>query len=65
MNHHHAARKQTWQVGQQVKVGFLSLMVVGQEGTPGDGLPNAWLLMDASGSKHYRFIPHNGIERIH
>lgn len=60
----HSRAKQTWNIGATVKVGFLSLLVVGQEGTPGDGKPNAWLLMNARGDKHYRFVPHFGLEAI-
>lgn len=56
--------KQSWEVGEIVKVGFLkNLMVVKKEPTPGDYMPDAYILVARSGAQ-YRFVPHNGIERI-
>lgn len=57
--------KQVWEVGETVKVGFLSLRITGKEATPGDYLPDAYLLTDRTGSKKYRFVPHNGLERVY
>ena len=54
--------KQNWEVGQTVKVGFLSLEVVAKVATPGDWLPDAYALKSAKGT-FYRFVPHNGIAR--
>ena len=45
---------QTWAVGEQVKVGFLSLRIVSKTG---DG----WKLTNKDGSKHYEFVPHLGL----
>lgn len=58
--------KQTWQVGETVKVGFMQLRVVSLEPTPGDYLPDAYLLcgLGANESRKYRFVPHNGLERL-
>lgn len=56
--------KQVWAVGEWVKVGFLRLRITGIELTPGDYLPDAYLLTDATGTKSYRFVPHNGLERV-
>jgi hypothetical protein len=59
--------KQNWNVGQTVKVGFLSLVVTGIELTPGDYMPDAYLLMGTAKNgavREYRFVPHNGLERI-
>jgi hypothetical protein len=58
--------KQRWQVGEVVRVGFLQLRVVEKEPTPGDYLPDAYILcgLGASESKLYRFVPHNGLERL-
>lgn len=56
--------KQVWQVGEMVKVGFLSLRVTGMELTPGDYKPDAYLLTDKTGAKQYRFVPHNGLTLI-
>ncbi|QBP09350.1 hypothetical protein [Cupriavidus metallidurans] len=55
--------KQAWQVGQQVKVGFLSgLTVVAKVATPGDFAPDAYALV--RGEQFYSFVPHNGISKI-
>jgi hypothetical protein len=59
--------KQVWEVGQTVKVGFLSLVVTAKEPTPGDFAPDAYLLMGVGKNgaiREYRFVPHNGLERI-
>lgn len=55
--------KQIWEIGHTVKVGFLSLLVIGKEPTPGDYLPDAYILANKTG-KRYRFVPHNGLEAI-
>lgn len=58
--------KQAWQVGEVVKVGFLTLRVTGTEATPGDYKPDAYLLCGLAdkADRKYRFVPHNGIERL-
>ncbi len=58
--------KQTWQVGETVKVGFLTLRVTAIELTPGDFLPDAYLLcgLGDKADRKYRFVPHNGLERL-
>ena len=53
--------KQKWEVGETVKVGFLSLTVLAKIPTPGDYMPDAYAL--GNGGKFYRFVPHNGLER--
>lgn len=55
---------QCWQVGETVRVGFLTLRVTAIELTPGDYKPDAYLLTDRTGTRKYRFVPHNGLERI-
>jgi hypothetical protein len=58
---------QVWEVGQTVKVGFLTLVVTAKEPTPGDHRPDAYLLMGTSKAgaiREYRFVPHHGLERI-
>lgn len=55
---------QNWAVGETVKVGFLSLKVEKIELTPGDYLPDAYILINLKGDKQYRFVPHNGLERL-
>jgi hypothetical protein len=59
--------KQSWEVGQFVKVGFISnLEVVAAIPTPGDWLPDKYLLANRSTKedRYYFFTPHNGLERI-
>ena len=58
--------KQTWQVGETVKIGFMTLRVTGIELTPGDYKPDAYLLcgLAANADRKYRFVPHFGIERL-
>ena len=55
---------QTWEVGETVQVGFLRLRITAKEPTPGDGYPDAYILTNAKGDRRYRFVPHNGLERI-
>lgn len=56
--------KQAWEVGQTVKVGFLTgLTVIAKVPTPGDYAPDAYALEHVASGRFYRFVPHNGIER--
>lgn len=54
--------KQNWEVGQIVKVGFMSLMVQAAIETPRNYAPDAYLLSNSKG-QNYLFVPHKGIER--
>jgi hypothetical protein len=63
-NSRQAKPAQVWAIGEMVKVGFLTLRVTGTEATPGDYKPDAYLLTDKTGTKNYRFVPHNGLERL-
>lgn len=58
--------KQAWEVGEVVKVGFLELRVTAKQPTPGDYAPDAYLLcgLGKNENRKYRFVPHNGIERL-
>lgn len=56
--------RQNWTVGQPVKVGFLSLVVKAAIATPGDYLPDAYILANQAGTQLYKFVPHNGLEKI-
>lgn len=58
--------KQAWEIGETVKVGFMSLRVVEKEPTPGDYAPDAYILcgLGKNEQRRYRFVPHNGLERI-
>lgn len=53
--------KQAWEVGEAVKVGFLTLIVKAKVATPGDYLPDAYALANIRGDRFYRFVPHNGL----
>jgi len=59
-----AQAKQTWAVGEVVKVGFMKLVVCAKVATPGNFLPDQYALTDAGGNRFYRFIPHNGLMRV-
>lgn len=58
--------KQAWEVGEAVKVGFMTLRVVEKEPTPGDYMPDAYILvgLGKNEGRRYRFVPHNGLERM-
>ena len=55
--------KQSWKVGEIVKVGFLKLKVNGARAI-NDGLPDIYELESIDGLRKYEFIPHNGLTRI-
>ena len=55
--------KQDWTPGNIVKVGFLRLRVLGARAVF-DGLPDIYDLESLDGTKHYEFIPHNGLTRV-
>jgi hypothetical protein len=54
--------KQNWTPGQTVKIGFMTLVVKAAVATPGDSLPDAYILTNAAGTQLYKFVPHNGVE---
>lgn len=55
--------KQAWEVGQIVKVGFVSgLIVIAKVITPGDYAPDAYILR--RNEQLYKFVPHNGLEKV-
>lgn len=55
--------RQNWEVGRTVRVGFLQLTVCEIVKTPGNYLPDGYVLANADQSRFYSFIPHNGIQR--
>lgn len=55
---------QDWSPGATVRVGFLSLRIIGFRPTPGDGLPDVYELESLDGSRQYDFTPHLGLERV-
>jgi hypothetical protein len=46
--------QQVWAVGEQVKVGFLSLRIVAKTGY-------GWILVNKDATKRYEFAPHHGL----
>jgi hypothetical protein len=46
--------QQVWAVGEQVKVGFLSLRITAKTGC-------GWKLVNKDATKHYEFTPHCGL----
>ena len=56
-------KNQNWEVGQTVKIGFLSLRVTGFIPTPGDYRPDVYMLESAKG-KRYTFTPYHGLEAL-
>ena len=56
--------KQDFSIGNTVKVGFMTLVVKAKIPTPGDFLPDAYILANVAGTQLYKFVPHNGCEKI-
>ena len=54
--------KQNWNIGEEVKIGFMKLRVTGMRAEY-DYLPDIYTLESATGKK-YEFIPHNGLYAI-
>jgi hypothetical protein len=54
--------KQSWEVGQAVRVGFLSLTVIAPLEATGDGQPGAYIL--TNGTQLFSFVPHCGLNKI-
>lgn len=58
-------RNQSWNIGDKVNIGFMKgLIIINVELTPGDYKPDAYILQNSNNANLYRFVPHNGIERI-
>lgn len=57
------SKNKNWNVGAIVKIGFMTLRVLGVR-TEKDYLPDIYTLESLDGSKRYEFIPHNGLNRI-
>lgn len=52
--------KQDWSVGKTVKVGFMTLKIVGIRAEK-DSLPDIYELVNEKNGNKYEFIPHNGL----
>lgn len=56
--------KQAWTIGQIVKIGFVSgLEILEKIATPGNYLPDQYVLRQQATNRIYRFVPHNGLTR--
>ena len=56
------SKNKDWSIGATVKVGFLTLRVVGSRAIK-DRMPDIYSLESLDGTKKYEFIPHNGLTR--
>jgi len=56
--------KQKWEAGEAVKIGFLTLIIKAAVETPGDYLPDAYILENSAGTQLYKFVPHHGLMKI-
>lgn len=52
-----------WEVGETVKVGFMTLRIMGRIATPGNHSPDEFAMESLDGSKFYTFCPHRGLHR--
>ena len=57
------SKNKDWSVGAEVKVGFLTLRVIGCRAEK-DYMPDIYSLESLDGTKKYEFIPHNGLSRV-
>lgn len=57
------SKNKSWNVGDVVKVGFMTLRVEGVRAEK-DYMPDIYTLSSLDGSKRYEFIPHHGLNRI-
>lgn len=56
--------KQSWEIGQIVKVGFVQRLVVKEKvATPGDHRPDGYVLWQPETNRWYSFQPHHGLTR--
>lgn len=60
----HRTAKQDWTVGSIVKIGFVaSLEIIEKVATPGNYLPDQYVLRQQGTGRIYCFVPHNGLSR--
>ena len=58
------AAKQSFEVGEVVKIGFVAdLEVIKKIATPGDYRPDFYVLWQANKNRFYAFQPHFGLTR--
>ncbi len=56
--------KQDWSPGRMVKVGFMNLRVLECIPTPGDYMPDMYVLENPKNGQQYEFTPHHGLEKV-
>ena len=56
--------KQSWSIGATVKVGFMTLRVLGVEDIY-DFKPDIYTLESLDHKTRYEFTPHHGLSRLH
>jgi hypothetical protein len=58
-------QRENWTVGEIVRVGFLSLRIIGNKiATPGNYAADEWPMESLNGKGFYRFIPHRGLYKM-
>jgi len=55
--------KQNWDVGNTVKVGWMELEIKAKIPTPGDYMPDKYLLLNCKTEVPYTFTPYYGLEK--
>lgn len=56
--------KQAFEVGEVVKIGFVSgLQIIKKIATPGDYRPDFYVMRQAATGRWYAFQPHHGLTR--
>ena len=64
MSHFTFKPRQSFEVGNVVKIGFVAgLEVVKKIGTPGDYRPDFYVLWQSATNRFYAFQPHYGLTR--
>ncbi len=58
-----SSKNKDWQTGAVVKIGFMTLRVLGVRAEV-DYMPDIYTLESLDGRKQYEFIPHHGLTKI-
>lgn len=53
-----------WVPGDEVSIGYMTLVVGRRIPTPGDGKPDIWLVHSLDGTRDYHFQPYSGLKLI-
>lgn len=60
---HSFTKNKSWEIGQEVNIGFMRALKIVDVRAEFDGLPDIYTLESKTGKK-YEFIPHNGLHAI-